>query len=985
MSNIRSHLDSLESLASSFDTLKDGQAFQKDQLIRFKPEAKFHINFTDCFVAICPNGGLIAICKKHGFFDVKRSSTLNKNIIVMHQNTLKQYIIPIDWQYFRQYFVLFDFNEKEQLYGICNDATIFKIDICTQKALKKFSSEILKEEMIFNAQLYKDGYIAMTEKARIYYVKDIRNTIPDLIINLEILGFSKNVEYLIIPDDVSKSNKMEILINNEKGNGVIHVEKSDEGQYYIMQLNEDEDNSDGDKTQILGYKNISKLENVKLEPYITYILEDPKFKSKRNKKANEVKNVVDNLGNILSMALSPSKKNIALYDSRGIVYFFDSTLDLDLKKHPRIKVKINLVNDSNEFKLEEQQTIINFSKNFQFLFCGEDTVILYGLRIIFLVNKTSGQLLYKITDMGEETSLKEQLFAKLIQEIDGIRYMTDEGIFFISKVNQDLINICDPFSKSVQKKLLRAYHYFLDNSPESEKTLREISNYLPRAIHSLQIAAGQIFWTIHSREENNTEKKELQIFLLKVAQFGKVYLNEDEFNFDKFVEICKDIKCINNLRNHLKLPRMITYTEYKHLDSKDLIKKLMRDLNFGMALEMCHFLDYSDKKVYQRFAIAKIKKISKNIDRAEEEKLFVELNEKLKDIPNFSFVKLAKKAFKYRKNKLGMKFLEKEKSILYKVPQYIELKEWDKALECIEGLYDRTAINIILHKMYVNEGKEIFIEKVSQHYLLESAIIDFLNENDKDTLERYMKTKNKPEEKIFYYLEKYFDSKDINERKEILNKAKKCIKTIETSKNIIFETKFYKNYIESLENNINFKTNKDYSPIIMNKCEDVSFDISIYDTNKIIIKDIDEEKVAIFEKYNYNTFGFQKECMNIMRLITLCENKLFTDVETFLKKYSNIKKLGLTNLNVTDIYYKFGKYNEAIEYLKNITDPFYINHKVNMLTYIEKYEIALEVIISEKKVMNIEYLLNKILATKPNLREKAQELCEKYKVKLQLI
>ena len=983
MSNIRSHLDSLESLASSFDTLKDGQAFQKDQLIRFKPESKFHINFTDCFVAICPNGGLIAICKKHGFFDVKRSSTLNKNIIVMHQNTLKQYIIPIDWQYFRQYFVLFDFNEKEQLYGICNDATIFKIDICTQKAIKKFSSEILREEMIFNAKLYKDGYISMTEKARIYYIKDIKNTMPDLIISLEILGFSKNVEYLIIPEEVSKSNKMELLINNEKGNGLIHVETSDEGQYYITQLNEDDENNDGDKTQILGYNNISKLENAKLEPYITNIIEDPRFK-KKNKKTTEVKNVVDNLGDILSMAISPTNKNIALYDSRGIVYFFDSTLDLDLKKNPRIKVKINLDNKSNEFTLEEQQTIINFSKNFQFLFCGEDTVVLYGLRIIFLVNKTSGQLLYKITDTGEEATLKEKIFAKLIQEIDGIRYMTDEGVFFISKVSQDLISICDPFSKSVQKKLLRAYHYFLDNSPDSEKTLREIINYLPRAINSLQIAAGQIFWTVHSREENNIEKKELQLFLLQVAQFGKVYLNVDEFNFDKFVEICKDIKCINNLRNHLKLPRMITYTEYKHLDSKDLIKKLMRDLNFGMALEMCHFLDYSDKKVYQRFAIAKIKKISKNINRTEEERLFDELNEKLKDIPNFSFVKLAKKAFKYHKNKLGMKFLEKEKSILYKVPQYIELKEWDKALECIEGLYDSNAINIILHKIYISEGKETFIERVSQHDLLESEIIDFLSKRDKYALEKYISTKKKPEEKIIFYLEKYFESKDLDERKEILNRAKHCIRLIENTKNVVFETKFYKNYIESLENNINFKSNKDYSTIIMDKNEDTSFDISIYDTNKIIIKELDDEKKPAFDKYNYKTLGFPQELLSMVKIITLCENKLYIDIENLLKKFS-AKKLGLTNLNLAEIYYKFGKYNDAIEYIRNINDPFYLNYKIDMLTYIDKHEFALEVIITEKKVANIEDFINKILAAKPNLRAKAQELCEKYKVKLQLI
>ena len=38
----------------------------KEQLSEFKKEDKIKINYKDCFVAICPNGGLIAICKKKG-------------------------------------------------------------------------------------------------------------------------------------------------------------------------------------------------------------------------------------------------------------------------------------------------------------------------------------------------------------------------------------------------------------------------------------------------------------------------------------------------------------------------------------------------------------------------------------------------------------------------------------------------------------------------------------------------------------------------------------------------------------------------------------------------------------------------------------------------------------------------------------------------------------------------------------------------------
>ena len=57
--------------------------------------------------------------------DLTKGSKINKNIIVMHQTTFKMYYIPIYWSYLKQYFVLFDFNEKEKLYGICNDGTIY--------------------------------------------------------------------------------------------------------------------------------------------------------------------------------------------------------------------------------------------------------------------------------------------------------------------------------------------------------------------------------------------------------------------------------------------------------------------------------------------------------------------------------------------------------------------------------------------------------------------------------------------------------------------------------------------------------------------------------------------------------------------------------------------------------------------------------------------------------------------------------------------
>ena len=102
-------------------------------------------------------------------------------------------------------------------------------------------------------------------------------------------------------------------------------------------------------------------------------------------------------------------------------------------------------------------------------------------------------------------------------------------------------------------------------------------------------------------------------------------------------------------------------------------------------------------------------------------------------------------------------------------------------------------------------------------------------------------------------------------------------------------------------------------------------------------------------------------------------------MEYLIKK--NIKKLGLTYLNLSEIYYNFTKYDEATKYIKLITDPRYITYKIQMLEYINNYEAEIEVIITDKNIDNMNTLINNIIKKKPELKEKVEELCNKYKVK----
>ena len=140
-------------------------------------------------------------------------------------------------------------------------------------------------------------------------------------------------------------------------------------------------------------------------------------------------------------------------------------------------------------------------------------------------------------------------------------------------------------------------------------------------------------------------------------------------------------------------------------------------------------------------------------DESDELKLFDDLQKKLKNCPDLSYIHLAKKAFKYKKKQMGLKFLENEKSKLTKIPQYIELKDWDTAINLAESLYDSNVIITVFDKLSKRENLNKFLQIVSQHPQCKLSVINFLNNNEPELIETYFKNIKNPEELFFYYLE----------------------------------------------------------------------------------------------------------------------------------------------------------------------------------------------------------------------------------------
>ena len=975
-------LEEIENIANNFDVMTPGNCFSKEKITNSYFPNKFKINFQDCHVAISKNGGLMAVCKKKNFFDLQRHSYVNNDVLVLQQNAKQFYTIPITWSSQKRWVVGFDFSENENLYGICNDGTIYKFDLLLKEAKEQLTSEKFIQEKIYKVKFIEKGFIALTCYGVFYYVKDFKNIYPKSMFQMKsMLEFSNDVDFIPIPAQASKSGKLELLFTNEKGDGVIHImEQPDKYDYNILPI-------EINNKMELTIDHVLELKETELKPYIKIENEDQNENTIDNKKANENENTNSNnindntkinkktntksMGKIISMAISPSYKQIAFFNDKGSAYVFSSKFDKGRKE-----TKFEMNEDLTEEEQEEIKSIINFeNKNFQFLFCGEDALALYGNKFVLIVDINKKTLAYKIIDEENQNVVKKGIYAKCISEVDGLRVGTNSGIYFISKVDKNVYKACYPFENNPAKKLLKAYFSDLMNDPDSSKKIKDLGKDLSNSIFMLLNAAANIFW-IEDETENN--RKEAQMNLLKAAQLGKIFVDEEEdFNYDKFVEICKDLRIVNNLRNNQESPIYITYKEYKSINWEELIKKILLQNNFSLAYQISKYLEYDTKKIYQKWACCKIKKLSKISTKKEQMQLYDDILEDLNKVKNVSYIQLAKKAFKCKQSELGMKFLENEKSILAKIPIYLKHNKLEKVLELSYETYDLNVMDTALSQLIDYRGiNEEFIYKVRHIKNLKFSVFNFLKKNGGDIyMDKYLEEQCDDEELMFYELEKFFTSNKIDFKKKYLKMAKEYQKRLDKTN---INNKFYLLYLTELTNSIKFKRDcLDSDRKIIPKSYIMPFDNSIYDCYKFGVK---ENKFDWVEKQNKN-FELNTKKMTLMRFKALAENNKIELIEDIIKS-SSLKRLNITAKNMAEFYFDYKEYNLATKYVKLINHVEYFDYKIEMLKYMEKYEDVLEVAISSKNLEKIPDIVNDILNKKPDLQNKVKELCKNYKVNL---
>lgn len=987
LESVKSQIDYLELIAADFISTDNGANYSKEKIVQLNKSTKLTLEFNFINVAISRNGGLIALCKTASYYD-KKKSHINDSIIVMHQDASTCYFIPINWDYNSRYVVSLEFNEKEQLFAFCNDGTIYKLDILTQKAIEITNSYKIKPEGIHKAKLFENGYIILTAQGSLYLIEDLKNPDPQFIVSVkEQLGFTNDIDFIGIPAKKTCSKQFEILITNQKGEGVLHIEKQEPKDANDTSTNANRRTFQYQRKDMSNkgkVVNVSLLNSPNLEKYNPnaprksiqsneYVMIDDQLKGEESlSQANTINK--DTIGNVTALTISPNNDYIALYvsESNTVFYFSSQISNNATNKIEKLKFSLDSTLEKNEYIT--QQKILSFKTEQQLLFCGDNSVAICGGQYIMMINRNS-ETIPILVDENQHNELTGYIYCKCISEVDGIRFMTKEDIYLLSPVPKELSQLCNPFLNSLSRELVKSYGNYISKNPSCNDQLRKIGEDLPKTIEELAKAAAHIYWI--AQDPDTFSKRDIQNFMIKAAQFGKSFVQKEVFNFERFNDICKSIRIINNMRNYPLKPRYLTYMQYLDMNPdkpSGIVNKTMRQLNFKLAFDICKFFGDDDKNIFLRYAIAKIKKLPEISDPQKEINVYNELMDSFKNVENISYIEIAKKCIKYHKYELAEKFLYSEKSVLVKIPQYLQLGKWEKALELSLKSCDLSVIKVAIDKIYKVEQPSTFNDIMAKFPQAHSAVINYYKSIGKpDELNKYLNRQRDQEELLFISLENFFKSQNITDREKHLKEAKKCLNG---AKNIDYD--FYKSYLSDLENSIKFKDNCIVDKKIIETNDINTFDNSIYDC---FLK-AKADQYPWIETQNKKYFEISKRKMTVLRFKTLAKEGKIDEIEQIIQK-EGYKKLDISPLKIADILFEFKLDNDkAAQYALKETNPELYEDKFKFLMKMEKYLEAVEAALSDKKNERKIEFINTVLRKRPDLKQKIEDLCDKYKVRL---
>ncbi|SCW03546.1 LAFE_0G12860g1_1 [Lachancea fermentati] len=280
-------------------------------------------------------------------------------------------------------------------------------------------------------------------------------------------------------------------------------------------------------------------------------------------------------------------------------------------------------------------------------------------------------------------------------EIDGLKLISKEKIYFISKVQECTANT------------------FLIGSTESSAILLDSMNLLstqaPRAVENLKIinldqAVSECLSAALEEFEPLWQKK-----LLSAASFGKSSLVGQSFDANYFVRNCDMLRVLNTLK---ELGIFLTARQFEHMTLDGIITRLIMSHDFYECIKICLYLKQQEKipRVFKTWANTKIM-MSPEI---EDEELFQSIkNLAAKQSMNLPMARIGETAFFEGRFNLARKLILLEPLPEIELPLLLELDDNELALK--EGKrwgISRITLSILLElqrKLTVAQFSKILI------------------------------------------------------------------------------------------------------------------------------------------------------------------------------------------------------------------------------------------------------------------------------------
>lgn len=554
-------LDKLEKTINEWFRLADVY-YRKFSICKYAEPLK-KINFNACHIAVAKNGGLIAFVKKSKHFIMDVNNPIKDSILVFHQNGIKE-SEPIKFEE-KGTIVLFEFTNDEDLILLLSDGRLYHIDIYCMSYECDYIGLAFGNDPIVDAKLFEKGIMCLTESGNFYYNFNIKD--PSSLLFFSIRQYVPDYMYFNYMANVGTSKNTNTPSGNKAASftvksGNINTSEFFPSDFLVVPTSV---SGSGKIELYFPHQKNGLYQYIEGEKQLKYIKRCTPVDVNTTKTGLLNDNyAVGDLGKVLKLVASPNMENVAFFNTDAQIFVFPSNMIVDE------------ANSSNT-------NLINLSQPFQLLWCSEDCVVASGQGSISLI--------------GPENIVKT-FFTKnntqILSEVDGIRIITDEQVEFLQTVPQDLIDTILYISVDPARKLLVAYKSLEENKPNCDQELRSIRGELADAVNKI-ISAATCQWDVDN-----------EIYLMKVAQHGKTFLSKEEFSFNYFVTLCKDLRIINNLRKSDK-PRFISYNQYKKLELKQLVNRLIKMHNFHLAFEIYHYFGFNVKEIYERWAIAFIK------------------------------------------------------------------------------------------------------------------------------------------------------------------------------------------------------------------------------------------------------------------------------------------------------------------------------------------------------------------------------------------